>query len=236
MSRGQTMSRRTRSRPTPAASRDLPRSPAKLCPPAGEVQCLERSPAFQSDTGDPSSVAATQAESDDYCEPEPNYEPGPDDKPKDEVEVEPAASRDLPRSPAKLCPPAGEVQCLERSSAFQSDTGTRAAWRPHRQSRTTTASRSRTMSRDRRTRSALHPGVTPKSETGNLSTLARKGVAGGEETGKATSPLSVFQRVQGQGRGADEGLWQCHRLGRGTGSSQAHAVLVATARGGSGGG
>jgi len=50
------------------------------------------------------------------------------------------------------------------------------------------------------------PGVTPKSETGNLSTLAGKGAAGEEETGKERSSVSVFQRVQGQGRGADEGL------------------------------
>jgi hypothetical protein len=79
-------------------------------------------------------------------------------------------------------------------------------------------------------------GVTPKSETGIYCTLAAKGAAGEEEIGKATSSVSVFPGLQGQGGGAHERLRQHHRLGRGTGSSQAHAVLVAAARGGSGGG
>jgi hypothetical protein len=38
---------------------------------------------------------------------------------------------------------------------------------------------------------ATHPGVTPKSETGNLITLAGKGAAGEEKTGKETSTVSV---------------------------------------------
>jgi hypothetical protein len=131
----------------------------------------ERSPAFPFYMEAAAALAAEEAESDDYCEPEPEDAPA--------SKRSPAVSRRIPRLPARICPayrPAGagggagaerQGRRKRQPVSAQGCTPSRRIPRPPATSRESLprvpTSQSRRRSRDRRTRTPKAPRRIPRS-------------------------------------------------------------------------